>query len=66
VRHELLFYLSINGLWVREMDGICPRCERPILSFESSAEMDGEIYHTPCAMEEMDEIGMDDDFGCNG
>ena len=39
---------------------ICPRCERMILLYEPSAYIDDDIYHLQCAMDEQDEIGMDD------
>lgn len=44
----------------------CPWCERVISGHESTATVDGELMHLECALEEADEVGMDDDFGCNG
>lgn len=45
---------------------ICPWCERPVLSFEPNAEVDGELMHLECALAEQDETGMDAEFGSNG
>ena len=41
-------------------DAICPRCERMVLSYEPSAHIGDDLYHLQCALDEQDEIGMDD------
>ena len=48
------------------ISGICPGCDRPICPQEVSVEYDGEIMHIDCAVHEMDAVGFDDFFGCNG
>jgi hypothetical protein len=40
---------------------VCPRCDRPIVPMEKSVEMDDDELHLACALEELDEIGMDND-----
>lgn len=44
----------------------CCRCERPIMPWDTQGVIDGEPAHGDCVLEELDEIGMDNDHGCNG
>lgn len=47
--------------------GKCPRCNESLASNEvGRATIDGEPAHVNCTIDELDESGMDDDFGCNG
>jgi hypothetical protein len=40
---------------------ICPRCNREVKNQEiGKARIDGEFAHVKCALEDMDEVGMDD------
>jgi len=47
------------------LDNICPRCDVVVEEHQSSGWIDGEVAHTLCVMEELDEEGMDDFNGCN-
>jgi len=45
----------------------CPWCDESLEGFEALAtDEDGEKMHLACYAAEQDEIGFDNDFGCNG
>jgi len=41
----------------------CPWCGKPIMFYETSAKVDGEIYHLNCAAEDADNATWDIDMG---
>jgi len=48
-----------------KLNQICPRCDLVVEECQNSGWIDGEVAHTICVMEELDEEGMDDFNGCN-
>lgn len=44
----------------------CCRCDAPIEAWQPKGMIDGEPAHAQCALDEMDETGMDDFHGAHG
>ena len=50
---------------IHEQENCC-RCDAPIEAWQGKGLIDGEPAHAQCALDEMDETGMDDFYGGNG
>ena len=59
------FFDHNERITIYEQENCC-RCDAPIEEWQPKGLIDGEPAHAQCALDEMDETGMDDFHGGNG